>query len=104
MSVAAKNKRMELATSAIIGSQILNLQLALGLPWMITTIVTGESIDFEDPSIFLTITVALIVVLVCLALILLANLNLHYYLGWEMIIIYMAYLIFEYCNSFYVHE
>ena len=49
--ISAKNLRTELATSTIIGSQIVNLQLSLGIPWLISNILNGNLI-FNDPTIF----------------------------------------------------
>ena len=63
--------------------------------------INNQPIDFIDPSIFVSIAVALIVVIVSLSLIMVGNLNLHYLLGIELIIIYIIYFIFEYYNSMY---
>lgn len=38
-TIAAINKKTEFATSSIIGSQIINLQIALGLPWLAHNLV-----------------------------------------------------------------
>jgi len=39
---AAKKKETEILTSSIIGSQIFNLQICLGAPWLITNMIYGD--------------------------------------------------------------
>lgn len=62
-SVAAKNKKTELATSSIIGSQIMNLQICLGLPWMLAILIHQQNIVFYDASIFISVMVVVILIL-----------------------------------------
>ena len=60
--ISAKNLRTELATSTIIGSQIVNLQLSLGIPWLISNILNGNLI-FNDPTIFYSMFAIFLIVL-----------------------------------------
>jgi Ca2+/Na+ antiporter len=102
-SIAAKNKQTELATSSIIGSQIFNLHICLGCPWLLANLIFGE-IPIVDSTIFISIIVVFVVVLVSLGLILLFKLKLNYPLGILLIISYFVYMWFEYVQTSQIME
>lgn len=87
--------QVEIMTSSIIGSQIFNLQICLGLPWLIANIVFGPII-VEDPTIFTSILVAVVVVIGSFSLMKAFDYSFGLGLGTSLIFSYIAYVVFEY--------
>lgn len=97
-TVAAKNRQTELMTSTIIGSQIFNLQICLGVPWLLTNLIYGE-IVLKDPTIYLSILVVLVVVGITFVIITLFKFKLNYGLGTALVFTYAFYAVFEYVQT-----
>ncbi|CAD8102975.1 unnamed protein product [Paramecium primaurelia] len=94
-SLAAKNKKTELATSSIIGSQIMNLQICLGFPWVLTMLIWQRNITFYDETISQSMLAIMTVVLTSFFLMLQQKLRLTYKLGIMLLSIYLLYFIYE---------
>ena len=98
-TISAKNCKIELATSTVIGSQIVNLQLCLGVPWLLSNIFFGP-IFFSDVNIFNSIFAIFLIVFLTLTLIWVGKYRLSFGLGVELIILYVFYVIFEFYQTF----
>jgi Ca2+/Na+ antiporter len=85
-------------TSSIIGSQIFNLQICLGLPWLIKTSL-GGSIALNQTTMFGSIVVVVIIVLISLMVLLSFKLKLTYGLGICLVFTYCFYAGFEYLEN-----
>lgn len=102
-SVASKLNASELLTTSIIGSQIMNLQVCLGVPWLISIFTELFSknnhkpvINFgtKDPFIYLIPLFA--VVLSSILILSLFKVKLNKKSGICLICVYIFYLIYEY--------
>jgi Ca2+/Na+ antiporter len=96
--VAAKNQQIELMTSSIIGSQIFNLQICLGLPWLIKTFLSGN-ISLNQTTMFGSIVVVVVIVLISMMVMLCFKLRLTYGLGICLVFTYGFYAGFEYVEN-----
>jgi Ca2+/Na+ antiporter len=94
--VAAKNRQIEFVTSSIVGSQILNLQVALGLPWLVSVIIYDAPVVFNDESIYLTTAMAFLIAVLSVLVIVGNELQLSYCTGVQLILLYVVYCVVEY--------
>ena len=94
-TVAAKHNRIELATSAIIGSQIINIHLCLGLPWLVKNIIEGDVI-FKEQSLFFSIFIVFFITLLSLFTIVINRYKLNKKLGIQLLCIYFIYFFYEF--------
>ncbi len=97
--VSAKNLKLELTTSTIIGSQIINLQLCLGIPWLINNLMSGVLI-FNDLAVFDSLFAIFIIVLVGLLFMIISRFKLTFCLGFQLILLYVGYVVFEVFNNY----
>lgn len=103
-SVAAKAKKVDILTTSILASQIMNLQICLGVPWIISmfnnhSLNKGYFVDFGKENVLKLFLPLLIVVGSCVLVIFLFSRRLNRYSGFCLVIIYMGYFIFESLNS-----
>jgi Ca2+/Na+ antiporter len=99
-TVAAKLRAADLLTTSILGSQVVNLQICLGLPWLIS-ILNNEYygkptlINFEKKSPLKYLLPLFIIVLGSIFIMTFFNVNLNKKSGVCLIILYFAYLFLE---------
>jgi len=105
-SIAAKLNAPDILTSSILGSQVINLQLCLGLPWMIYILknyftnkppIIYFGFKNQNPlkfclPLFLVVMASIFILTVC-------NLNLNKKNGICLIFIYVCYLIYEFDHN-----
>lgn len=94
-TVAAKHDRMELATSAIIGSQIINIHLCLGLPWLVKNLTEGEVV-FKEQSLFYSIFIVFFITSLSVLTMKMNEYKLNRKLGVQLLAIYLVYFIYEF--------
>ena len=104
-SVATKLNAVELLTTSILGSQVMNLQICLGLPWLISIIrnfyYNGYLVlDFGDKNPLKYFFPLFLVVLASVFVMTLFNVNLNKKSGTCLIFIYTFYLVYEFKNNF----
>lgn len=104
-SVATKLNAVELLTTSILGSQVMNLQICLGLPWLISIIrnfyYNGYMVlDFGDKNPLKYFFPLFLVVLASVFVMTLFNVNLNKKSGTCLIFIYTFYLVYEFKNNF----
>ena len=95
VAVAAKILRIELATTAIIGGQILNLYLCLGLPWFIKNVTSGPILisgHHFHRAIYATLSVLAIIMFIMFV----NRFKMNYYMGVELILVYVGFCTYEY--------
>ncbi len=103
-SVATKLNAGDLLITTILGSQILNLQICLGLPWLISIIKNYFSggplqVNFDQRNPMKYIIPLFIVVTITIFTMTLFNLNLNRRSGICLIIIYFIYFIYEFYTN-----
>jgi K+-dependent Na+/Ca+ exchanger-like protein len=93
--IVAKQGRGDMAVSNAIGSNIFDILIGLGLPWLIITLIKGKPIltytDGLNESIFLLFAS---VILIFFAFII-SKWRAHKTFGYILILIYFGYLIYE---------
>ena len=94
---AAKHMQTESASSDIIGGQILNLHVCLGLPWIIGCIVKG-TISFPSPKTFVSLLIVLIMTTISIGLMIVNKTRLNYLLGGSLVSTYFIYILVEYAQ------
>jgi Ca2+/Na+ antiporter len=104
-TVATKLKAVDLLTTTIIGSQVMNLQICLGLPWLISIIKNyyyegSMVIDFGDRNPLKYFFPLFLVVLAAIFVMTLFNVNLNRRSGICLIVIYLTYLVYEFNHNF----
>jgi Ca2+/Na+ antiporter len=101
---ATKLRAVDLLTSSCLGSQIINIQLCLGVPWLISILknyyISGDlEIQFDEKKP-LKYLLGLFIVIVCALVIFgLFGVNLNRKSGICLTIIYLMYLIYELINN-----
>ena len=85
-------------TSSVIGSQIFNLQICLGVPWLMKTLFDGPII-LTDKALFGSIMVVVLIVCITMLVIVSFKLRLTYGLGFCLMITYVFYAGFEYVQN-----
>lgn len=100
-SVATKLKAADLLTTSILGSQIFNLQICLGVPWLFA-IIKGKfgninyTLDFGKKQPLKYLLTLFIVVLIAVFILTLCGLRLNRKSGLFLTIIYLVYLVYEF--------
>lgn len=104
-SVATKIQAADLLTTSILGSQVINLQLCLGLPWMISIVRNyyekGEPLvlNFGHRNPLKFLLPLFIVVLVSIFIMTVFQTNLNKKSGICLILIYIIYLAYEFDHN-----
>jgi len=104
-SVAAKLNSADLLTTSILGAQIMNIQLCLGLPWILSMIKNYFSynkptlIDFANKNPLNFVLPLFLVVLASIFILTIFKMNLNKKSGVCLIIIYIFYIVYEYKNN-----
>lgn len=104
-STATKAKKVDLLTTGILASQIMNLQLCLGLPWIIAMINNkiknkGEMvIDFGKENVMKLFLPLLVVVLLSVFIIIIFSRVLNRKSGFWLMMIYVVYFVYESIHS-----
>ncbi len=103
-SIAAKLDAPDLLTTSILGSQVMNLQLCLGLPWMISIVksyLNGKPgiIDFGKRNPLKFCLPLFLVVMISILVLTVFKLNLNKRSGVCLIIIYICYLVYEFNHN-----
>ena len=104
-SMATKAQKVDLLTTGILASQIMNLQISLGVPWIIAMINNkienkGDLlIDFGKENVIKLFLPLLFVVLVSVFVIFLFSRMLNKNSGFCLMMIYVAYFVYESFNS-----
>jgi Ca2+/Na+ antiporter len=104
-SVATKLNAVELLTTTILGTQVMNLQICLGIPWLISILknyyYNGRMIlDFKDKNPLNYFLPLFLVVLASIFVLTLFNVNLNRRSGICLILIYIIYLVYEFKHNF----
>lgn len=104
-SVAAKMKKVDLLTTGILASQIMNLQICLGIPWIIY-MIKGKIeenkklfIHFGKEYLIRLFISLLITIFLSVFVIFLFNRRLNRLSGLILLIIYILYFIYEIIHS-----
>ena len=100
-SVATKLKAVDLLTTTILGSQVINLQLCLGIPWVISIMrnyyyTQSLEIDFGSKHPLKFLLPLYLVVLASIFIFTIFNVNLNRRSGVCLIIVYIIYLVYEF--------
>jgi Ca2+/Na+ antiporter len=102
-AIAVKHKANKLLITSIIGSQVINLQLCLGLPWCITILKSyflyndrSFRILFQATDIVNYLIPAAILISLSVFILWLFNLNLNRKCGYCLIVAYVCYLVYEF--------
>lgn len=101
---AAKAKKVDLLTTCILATQIMNLQISLSVPWTISMINNhntngGYFVDFGKENIIKLFFPLLIVVICSVLTMFLFDRTLNRYSGLCLMCIYLTYFTFESINS-----
>lgn len=106
-SIAAKMNKVDLLTTGILASQIMNLHLCLGIPWIIYMIKSKIEKDkdlfifFGKEQLIRLFISLLITILASVLVIFLFNRKLNRTSGIILLLIYSLYFIYEMINSRY---
>lgn len=102
-SVAVKHKASNFLITSIIGSQVINLHICLGVPWTFAIIKSYVSYGdesfrllFEATDIVNYLIPAVCLVILSTLIIALSNFNLNKRAGYLLIVVYICYLIYEF--------
>jgi len=104
-STSAKAKKVDLLTTGILASQIMNLQICLSLPWIISMIKnnvekkSGLYIDFGKENVLKLFLPLLCVVVLAVLIIFIFNRVLNKKSGLCLTILYIIYFVYESFNS-----
>jgi Ca2+/Na+ antiporter len=104
-SMATKAKKVDLLTTGILASQIMNLQICLGLPWIIAMInkkIENKGqllIDFDKENVIKLFIPLIFVVLISVFIIFVFSRVLNKNSGFCLIIVYVVYFVYESFNS-----
>jgi Ca2+/Na+ antiporter len=109
-SIAAKMNKVDLLTTGILASQIMNLQICIGIPWLIYMIIKSYSdnnnnnirklfIDFGKEKINKLFIPTLITVFISVFVMFLFKRRLNKISGFILFIIYVVYFIYLMINS-----
>ena len=104
-SMATKAKKVDLLTTGILASQIMNLQICLGVPWIIAMINNkienkGQLlIDFDKENVVKLFIPLIFVVLISVLIIFAFSRVLNKNSGFCLIIVYLVYFVYESFNS-----
>lgn len=99
-TIATKIRAPGLLTSSILGSQVVNMQLCLGVPWLISILKNKYNgkpsvINFGNKNPFKFLLPLFIVVLTSIFIMIISKVNLNKKSGTCLIILYFIYLFFE---------
>jgi len=104
-SMATKANKVDLLTTGILASQIMNLQICLGLPWIIAMfnnkiVNKGDLlIDFGKENVIKLFLPLLAVVVLSVFIIFVFSRVLNKKSGFCLMIVYVAYFVYESINS-----
>lgn len=91
---AAKLRKIELAVQTIIGSQIINLHLCLGVPWLLYNLTQGV-LHFPPGQMFSSMMTVFLVVILSLLILRLGRHRLSYQTGGALVALYLVFFGLE---------
>lgn len=100
-AMAAKAKAVDLLTTSILASQILNLHICLGVPWIIAMIKNSAKnkgqyfIDFGTENVYKLFLPLLCVVVTAVFIVFIFNRVLDRFTGTLLTIVYFIYFVYE---------
>jgi Ca2+/Na+ antiporter len=92
--VSAKSKMAGQATSSLFGSQIINIQISLGVPWLVKNLIYGP-VKLNDPNIPSSIEAIICVLFAMYLILVLGKMRLSYCNGLLILIVYFLYVFYE---------
>lgn len=92
--ISAKAKMAGQATSSLFGSQIINIQVSLGFPWMVKNILYGP-VKLNDPNIPSSIEAIILVLFAMYLILIFGKMKLNYCNGTLILIVYFLYISYE---------
>jgi Ca2+/Na+ antiporter len=102
-AVAVRHRAPDLLITSIIGSQVINLQLCLGIPWTFVMIksyfIYGDKtfrLAFDNTDIVNYIIPATVLVSISVIILTFFNVSLNRKCGYLLIFTYICYLIYEF--------
>ncbi len=93
--IVAKQGRAGMAVSNAIGSNIFDIFIGLGLPWLIISLVTGDAIFFDIEGLDISVGLLFGSVLLILTFLIWKKWRLTKKLGLTLILLYILYVIWE---------
>lgn len=93
--IVARKGRGGMAISNALGSNIFDILLGLGLPWLVAVFFFDHTIIVNSQNIFTSVILLLASVLIVFFLMLLRGWKIHKPIGYILIALYIAYLVWE---------
>ena len=93
--IVAKQGKGGMAISNAIGSNIFDILIGLGLPWLIMIAITGEIIKVETNDFWVSVLLLFSSVIVVIILMPLNKWVMGKKIGWFLIFLYVAYVLWE---------
>ncbi len=93
--IVARQGRSNMAVSNAIGSNIFDILVGLGVPFIVYMLIYGGSIATGSGSLTYSVILLISSVVLLLLLLLISRWRLNKYIGWILILLYVAYLINE---------
>lgn len=93
--IVAKQGRGGMAISNSIGSNVFDILIGLGLPWLITVLITGQQIEVVAQNLLISALILFGSVLLVIMLLLIRRWHIDAKTGWFFIIIYIGYISWE---------
>ena len=94
---AAKAKEFNLIMATLFVSQIINLQVALAMPWFLREVLFQDSSRASPDDLWRPMTVCIIILAMIAVMLSIANFHLNKTLAFSMIALYAIYVQFDYC-------
>ena len=93
--IVAKKGRGGMAISNALGSNIFDILLGLGIPWLIVILLTGESVDVFSENIFLSVILLFSSVVIFYLLLMIRRWQIRKPTGIFLLALYLGYLIWQ---------
>ncbi len=93
--IVAKQGRAGMAVSNAIGSNIFDIFIGLGLPWMVKILIIDQALDFNIVRLNVSVGLLFASVLLILAFLIWKKWKLTQNLGFTLILLYILYVVWE---------
>lgn len=93
--IVARQGRGGMAISNSIGSNVFDILVGLGLPWLITLLITGDRIEVVAQNLFISAIILFGSVLIVITLLLARRWKIDAASGWFFIALYVGYIVWE---------
>lgn len=98
MGIAAKQGHGRMAMAGLIGSNVFDILLGLGMPWFLSNLITGNPVALTNPHVAIGILYLGVTIVVLVATLLATRFKLTRVVGVVLMVFYIVYIVLESFN------